>query len=109
MDPVTTADLLTAWERGSSQPGSRRLLTLLATVHPELSEEQLLKLSIGQRDGLVLRLRELLFGSQLTSLTACPVCSEQLELALDVSDIRVASIAPAPERLMLNLEGFDPY
>ena len=107
MVQVTTADLLTAWECGSSQSGSQRLLTLLATVHPELSGEQLLKLSIGQRDGLVLRLREVLFGSQLTSLAVCPICTERLELALDVADIRVASNSPVQEPLALKLDGFD--
>lgn len=107
MAPVTTADLLTAWERGSSQSGSRRLLTLLTTVHPELSWEQLIKLPIGRRDGLVLGLREVLFGSQLTSLAVCPICTTRLELALDVADIRVASNSPVQEPLALKLEGFD--
>jgi len=111
MIPVTTADLLTAWERGLSQSGSRRLLTLLATVHPEMSDEQLLKLPIGQRDGLALRLREMLFGPQLTSLSTCPSCSERLELALDVADIKVASNGSAnpstEEPLALKLEGFE--
>jgi len=107
MIPVTTADLLTAWERGLSQSGSRRLLTLLATVHPEMSSEQLLKLPIGQRDGLALRLREMLFGPQLTSLSTCPSCSERLELALDVADIKITSSSPAKEPLALKLEGFE--
>ena len=107
MTLVTTAELLTAWERGLPQSGSLRLLTLLATVHPELSEEQLLKLPIGHRDGLALRLREVLFGSQLTSLAACPVCTERLELALDVADIRVALNGPVQEPVALELEGFE--
>lgn len=107
MNPITTADLLTAWELGSSQSGSRRLLTLLATVHPELSEQQLLKLPIGQRDGLVLKLREALFGSKLTSLAICPVCNEQLELVLDVADISVASNDVAQQPLVLKLADFE--
>jgi len=107
MNPITTADLLTAWELGSSQSGSRRLLTLLATVHPELSEQQLLKLPIGQRDGLVLKLREALFGSKLTSLTSCPICNEQLELVLDVADISVASNDVAQQPLVLKLADFE--
>lgn len=107
MVPVTTADLLTAWERGSSQSGSRRLLTLLATVHPELSEEQLLKLPIGRRDGLALRLRELLFGPKIISLAACPLCTERLELALDVADIRVSSNSSSEKPVALKLEGFE--
>jgi len=111
MISVTTADLLTAWEYGLSQSGSRRLLTLLATVHPEMSDEQLLKLPIGQRDGLALRLREMLFGPQLISLSTCPSCTERLELALNVADIKVASNGSAnsstEEPLSLKSEGFE--
>ncbi len=106
MISVTTADLLTAWERGLSQSNSLRLLTLLAAVYPEMSEEQLRVLPIGQRDGLALRLREALFGSQLSSLAVCPFCSERLELALNVSDISVASNKPMQNSIGLTLDGF---
>lgn len=107
MAPFTTAALLTAWEQGLSQSPSRRLLTLLAATHPELSEEQLLKLPLGQRDGLALRLRELLFGAQLTGLATCPLCTEQLELTLEVADIKVKSNPSIQEQLVLKLDGFD--
>ncbi len=107
MVPITTAELMTAWERGLAQTGVRRLLTLLATAYPEVPEEKLLKLPIGQRDALVLRLREALFGSQLTSLADCPFCSERLELILDVADIRITQESYAQEPLALQVEGVD--
>jgi len=106
---VMTTELLTAWERGLSQSGSRRFLTLLAAAHPDVSDEQLLRLPIGQRDSLALKLREALFGSQLTSLAACPICNERLEFTLDIADIKVTPSSPAQETLMLTLqlEGVD--
>ena len=107
MISVTTADFLTAWEHGLSQSGSRRLVTLLATVHSDLTEEQLLKLPIGQRNGLALNLRELLFGGQLTSLAECPLCSERLELELDVNDIRVEARNSAENLVTLTSDGFE--
>ncbi len=107
MVSIATADLLTAWERGLSQSGSRRVLTLLATVHPEMSEEQLLKLPIGQRDGLALRLREMLFGPQLISLSTCPSCNERLELVLNVDDIKAASNGSVEGPLALESDGFE--
>ncbi len=106
MISVTTADFLTAWEHGLSQSSSRRLVTLLATVHAEMSEEQILKLPIGQRDDLALSLRELLFGSQLTSLAVCPLCSERLELELDINDIRVGA-TPTQKPLLLKSNDFE--
>lgn len=107
MISVTTADFLTAWEHGLSQSGSRRLVTLLTTVHSDLTEAQLLKLPIGQRNDLALSLRELLFGSQLTSLAVCPVCSERLELELNVNDIRVKARNSAEQPLTLTSDGFE--
>lgn len=107
MASVTTAELLTAWERGLSQPGARRLLTLLAAAYPDVSDEQLSRLPIGQRDALALKLREALFGSQLTSLAACPVCNERLEFTLDIADIKVTPGSPAQETLTLQLECVD--
>lgn len=107
MISVTTADFLTAWEHCLSQSGSRRLVTLLATVYPELTEEQLLKLPIGQRNNLALNLRELLFGPQLTSLADCPLCSERLELELNVNDLRVETQNSAEKPLTLTSDGFE--
>lgn len=106
MTPVSTVELLTAWECGLSQSSTRRLLTLLTAVHPELSGEQLLKLPIGQRDGLALKLRESLFGPQLTIVAACPFCSERLEVGLNVADIRVASNSLEHQPLALDVDGF---
>lgn len=108
MAAIATADLLMAWERGLSQSSvSRRILMLLATAYPELPEEQLLKAPIGERDGLALKLREVLFGSQLISVAVCPFCTEQLEFTLDVTDIRVAPNDSLQKPLQLKLNDFE--
>lgn len=91
MRPLTAQALLTAWERGLSQPPSQRALTLLATAYPERSTEELAQLSIGQRDALLMDVRKTAFGSTLVSVAACPTCGERLELALDIADIRIES------------------
>lgn len=107
MASISTADLLAAWERGSAQSMTRRVLTLLATVYPELSDAQLLSLPIGQRDGLALKLRELLFGSQLNIVAQCPFCNEQLEVGLDVADICVEQNTLQHQPFALAVEGFE--
>lgn len=107
MASISTADLLAAWERGSAQSMTRRVLTLLATVYPELSDAQLLSLPIGQRDGLALKLRELLFGSQLNIVAKCPFCNEQLEVGLDVADICVEQNTLQNQPFALAVEGFE--
>jgi len=107
MASISTADLLAAWERGASQSMTRRVLTLLATVYPELSDAQLLSLPIGQRDGLALKLRELLFGPQLNIVAKCPFCNEQLEVGLDVADICVEQNTLQHQPFALAVEGFE--
>ncbi|MEH1828424.1 MAG: phage baseplate protein [Nostoc sp.] len=89
MRSLSASEWLKVWEQGLDQPLWQRSLTLLAAACPEWSSEQLMNLSIGQRDGLLLKLREQTFGSQLTSVTVCPQCGDRLELTFTVSDIRV--------------------
>lgn len=107
MVSVNKADVLAAWEQGFSMPGFQRLLNLLTSVHSDMSFEQLLKLPIGRRDSLALSLRESLFGPHLNSLAACPFCTQQLEFALDASDIRVEPHEPLQHSYELELEGFE--
>lgn len=96
MRALSASELLAVWERGLSQSSIQRALTLLEAACPEISPDRLVNLSIGQRDGLLLSLRERIFGSQLVSVATCPACGERLELTFSVSDIRIApEIEPA--------------
>ena len=81
-------DLLRLWEEGERQHPIDRALYLIGTTHPELTWEQLVGLTIGQRDDLLLALREYLFGPVLSTLADCPNCGERLEFTLQVPDLR---------------------
>lgn len=89
MRALSAAELLGAWERALGQTPLARSLTLLAAATGE-EPDQLALLSIGRRDAQLLTLRELTFGPQLTSVTACPGCGERLEMAFGVADLRAA-------------------
>jgi hypothetical protein len=91
---LSASELLAAWENGTTQHPVQRGLTLLATAWPELPEPVLSQMSIGQRDGALLTLREQLFGPRLAGVAPCPHCREQLDLAFQVDDIR-APLPPA--------------
>lgn len=106
MISVTTEQLLNAWEEGLSQTPSRRVLSLLSAAYPDMPHESLRKLSIGHRDDLLLGLRESLFGSKLTSLSPCPACSEQLELILDIADIRITPDSKQATEFTLSLTNY---
>jgi len=89
MRALGTAELLTLWEQGLSQTPLERGVALVAAVCPELSWEQVMQLSIGQRDHRLLTVREQLFGRQLVSVATCGACGEQLELSFTVDQIRL--------------------
>ncbi len=103
MRPLTAIELLTVWEQGLTASHPQRALLLLAAACPESSVEPLLQLSIGQRDGQLITLREWLFGSEFASLTACPQCSEKLEMTFTTDDIRNDVEPQASTPLCLNL------
>jgi hypothetical protein len=91
MPSLSASELLRVWERGLSQPSVERALALLSATNPEASTEALAQLSIGARDAQLLRLRERIFGSQLTSLAVCPQCEERVELDFTVEEIAVGA------------------
>jgi hypothetical protein len=94
---LTASELLATWEKGVDRPVFERALLLLEATSGQ-SSESLAELSIGQRDARLLDLREALFGSMLPCLTTCAACGEQLELNLDVGDLRVSPTIPDEQR-----------
>jgi len=111
MRDLSAAELLTVWDRGLGQSATQQALEFIAAVYPEHSMEQLAKWSVGQRDSCLLTLRERLFGSQLNGLTVCPQCRQRIELAFNVSDIRVEPTMTDPivredEVMTLTAEGY---
>jgi hypothetical protein len=83
--------MLEAWERGLEQSPVERGLTLLAAARPGIGLDELAAVSIGERDRRLLALREALFGQRISALTACPGCSEKVELDLTTRDLHVAA------------------
>jgi hypothetical protein len=106
MRPLSSAQLLDAWERGLSEPASRRAVALLTTACPEVPDEAVLAWSIGERDSRLLTLREWTFGAQLVSVSTCSACGERLEWIVKASDLRDARQGDAPAQLSLE---FDQY
>ena len=59
MHPLTDSDIVGVWERGMANQPVYRALILLAFACSEMTPEMLARLTIGQRDSLLLELREL--------------------------------------------------
>jgi hypothetical protein len=96
MPGPSTEALLSAWERGRAEPQTiGRTLALLGVAAPDVGPVSLADLSIGERDGLLLRLREKLFGGHVGALALCAGCGERVELSFDLSDVRIPGPAGA--------------
>ena len=103
MPALSASQLLEAWEQGFGRAPAEQALVLLAAACPDLLQDQLARLSIGQRDTRLLTLHEWTFGPRLQGLAICPKCAESLELDLRTSDLRVGG-EPAGESGPLSLE-----
>jgi T4 bacteriophage base plate protein len=109
MRPLSAQDILQLWETGQHQHPIDRALTMLLGAFPDKSLDELANLSVGQRDGCLLMLRELTFGSKLEGIAECPNCGERLEFVMNVSDVQVNDSAGslASTEFNLTLEDFD--
>jgi hypothetical protein len=106
MRVLGASELLEVWDRGLSQSRPQRALGLLAAVCPDTSPETLAALSIGERDALLLTLREQTFGPQMVGLAVCS-CGEQLELSFTALDFRACSGTRAAEELSMDIPGYE--
>lgn len=90
MRGLTGQELLRAWEVGLEQHPLDRALTLLTATQPEARRAELAALTVGQRDALLLGLRERTFGSRLAGVVGCPECRELLEFEFNSTDVQAA-------------------
>jgi hypothetical protein len=84
-------ELLDAWDAGWALSPAERLQPLL---HAAAEQADPGALSLGERDRLLVVLRERLFGTTLRARTNCPDCGEVLELTLATSDLLEADTPP---------------
>ena len=87
MTVVTELALLSAWESGYGRPAPDRAVTLAAAVSG-LPADHVADLALGACDRLLLQLREQCFGTRLEGLARCPRCGTELDVGLDVDELR---------------------
>jgi hypothetical protein len=92
MRGLSELEVLSVWEAGRGQHPVDRALTMLAAALPERSHQELAALPVGERDRLLLELRQHTFGSVARGLARCSACGAELELAVELPQL----IAPRP-------------
>jgi hypothetical protein len=100
MPGLSAEAVLAIWERAPVDDAVRRPLMLLAHAHPEMSEDTLLDMSIGERDWLLLELRRQMFGERLDGFAHCPHCGERLEFGIEVDELRAMADPGAMHRAL---------
>ena len=97
-------ELLDAWDAGSALPPAERPQPLLqAAGEPGGAEPA--GLSLGERERLLVTLRERLFGDSLRALASCPSCGLALELTISTSDLLLPTGSP-PEVVRVRAGGY---
>jgi len=85
---VSANAVLWAWETGQRRHPVDQALLLLQLAAPEQAWSDLAALSVGQRNSLLLQLREQLLGATLRCRVACPRCGVGLEFTLETVDLQ---------------------
>ncbi len=108
MQSLSASNVIRIWELGQDRHPLDRALLILSFACPEKSLEELISLSVGQRDAHLLKVRELTLGSQLNGSANCPQCQERLEFDFQVADILLVDPTQVVEQeYSLTAEGFD--
>jgi hypothetical protein len=95
----SAAELLQVWEMSWQCSPPVAAMRLLAAAWPEADPSHLERLTVGQRDALLLTLREWNFGPKFESVVNCTECGERLELSFTINDIRLTPQVSDPGEL----------
>ena len=107
---LSAQEILSIWDVAQHQHPVQLALTILSMVLPELSPDELLHLSIGQRDAYLLAVREKTFGSRFASYAECPHCHERLEFSFNVADIQAQDMPDGKQQHLehaVSIEGYE--
>jgi len=83
MQPLSTVDLPSLWERGSGLHPLDQGLLALSEAMPEVLPEKLADWPLGQRNRALIELYCLWFGSRFEAWTGCAHCGDKMEFAID--------------------------
>ncbi len=84
---LSNQELLAVWELGEDKHDADKALLMLAMAHLDMPWEDLVRLPLGSRDGLLIQLRTRLLGGHLPVGTQCPACHERLEFETSADEL----------------------
>lgn len=93
MHSLSAREIVQVWDWGQQRHSVDQALMLLRLGLPELTPAQVLALTVGRRNSLLLDLRSRTLGPTLHGLARCAKCSAELEFTLNDTALH----APEPE------------
>lgn len=108
MRALSGQQIVDAWGRGLDRAPLDRALMLLSAAEPEPAQSDFSRLSIGERDGLLLALRRMTFGTTLPAYAKCRECDAILRFELDIEELeRQQSPTAGSGPMVLTADGFE--
>ena len=106
MRPLSPADFLDLWERGSRlHPVDQGLLALRAAF-PDTSYDALADWPLGRRNRALAQIRGSCFGPRLEGWVSCPQCGEKLEFEMDSRALAADGGLPREDAIVVKDQTF---
>lgn len=84
MVSFSASKVLALWEQGRARHPIDRALLLAAAARPDVPADRIADLPLGQRNAMLLRLRQSTLGPEIHAYVDCPGCGERMQFALQV-------------------------
>jgi hypothetical protein len=107
MHGLSEQDILTIWEVGQRQHPVEQAMTILMLADASHSRNDMLAMSIGQRDAHLLTIYESSFGTRFAGYAECLQCRGPLEFSFDAGDIRTAEQDSDGRTFNFSYEGYE--
>lgn len=90
MRALTANDAIGIWEKGQSLRPVERSVAVLSAAFPESSRVDLGRLTLGQCNSRLWKMRNRIFGAEVKGFSECANCGERLEFHLDAEGLEAA-------------------
>jgi len=87
MKGLDAAEILEVWEHGAGRPQWQQALLLASRAARPLTPAEAARLEIGERDRLILGLREKTLKQPLRAVAQCPSCKQAVEFSIPAGEL----------------------
>jgi hypothetical protein len=90
LSALSSEQIIDLWRQAREKSAPHRALLLLEAAFPRATSTDLQGLTLGQRDAVLFRLRELTFGPSLECVGECPYCLSLASVSVEIPGLLVS-------------------